>query len=163
MNSNSEILLKINFDGEKCYHTFPIELSKLRLLENKNLEKNIKIIASELIQNNFIHNHYKKSLLKIEKTSNSIMIDFVFDMDITECKRLGEKIEIINNYSDDELTIIKKNNLISKNLDENRPKTGNGLIICKLKTKNKIDFFYKTDNLVQKIANCKITLKIDNL
>lgn len=102
------------------------------------IRKKILICSTEIIQNNIIHNknRFTNSYFSINFTriNNKFYTNYTQILEKKTAKILIEKIDLVNSKSLEELKEIYENNI----LEENNNSAGNGLITCKLKSKNSI-------------------------
>lgn len=147
MNNIETNIINLDFDYFKNKDNFNTILENK--LENfkKNLKKKILICATELIQNNFIHNDFKNISLEIKKRETSYILIVEQIVENEKSLKILQKIVEINKKNIDELKEIYKNNLQNSCLDN----VGNGLIICKIKSKNNIETTKKENCLIIKL------------
>lgn len=117
----------------------------------KPLRKRIVSCAIELIQNNIIHNSGNEIVVKAYESDNYITLNTYRKLNDSNAKTLSNKIIDTNENS-----IIKLKELFKYNLNNGSATqgTGNGLILCRLKSDSEIYSNYDGDTF-------EITLKFD--
>ena len=119
-------------DCENIVETLESKLQEI----DKTLRKRIISCAIELLQNNTIHNKGNGIDISVIESDGRIKLKTARKLD-RECgKFLIDKIQEINNISTDNLKELFKKNLSSENLEQG---TGNGLILCRLKSDTDIE------------------------
>ncbi|MBR4584960.1 MAG: hypothetical protein IKO34_14275 [Bacteroidales bacterium] len=103
---------------------------------DKPLRKRIISCAIELLQNNTIHNHGNGIDISVTEMNDCIKLKTARELDIKSINFLNYKIQEINNISIDNLKELFKKNLSAENLEQG---TGNGLILCRLKSDSDIE------------------------
>lgn len=154
MKKISEIDINLCFNNEHDYDSFRSIIEKALTKTNIKNKKKVLIIATELIQNNIIHNESNPSVLKIFEAQNSLHLEISQNVDKYKLSKITNLINSINNLSIDLLKDTYKKNIISA--DNNQ--VGNGLILCRLKSGNKIGTTVK-QNLNNKDFNIQIAIK----
>lgn len=100
----------------------------------KSIRKKISVCILEIVQNNCIHNNNEDLIIQILK-NKTIKIVFTHKLIIDNYLKLKNHIQEINSFSIEELKNIKIHNIISQS---KKKSTGNGLIICRIKSGNPI-------------------------
>jgi hypothetical protein len=113
------------------------------------------IIATELVQNNIIHNNSNPCVLKIYENYDDIILEITQEINKTQLEIILNKISCINNYSDETLKDIYKKNIV--NSSEKR--VGNGLILCRIKSGNIIEI-KSEESSDKKVFNLQILIKL---
>ena len=103
---------------------------------DKPLRKRIISCAIELLQNNFIHNHGNGIDISVIESDGCIKLKTARKLDKISVNYLNNKIQEINNIDTNNLKELFKKNLSSENLEQG---TGNGLILCRLKSDSDIE------------------------
>ncbi|MBO4875910.1 MAG: hypothetical protein J5542_11460 [Bacteroidales bacterium] len=103
---------------------------------DKPLRKRIISCAIELLQNNSIHNNSNEIDISVTETDANIKLNTARKLDEKCAKFLNNKIQEINNISIGNLKELFKKNLSAENLTQG---TGNGLILCRLKSDTAIE------------------------
>lgn len=141
MSSTKTILslyISAESDCENIVETMESQLQEI----DKPLRKRIISCAIELLQNNTIHNHGNGIDISVIESDGRIKLKTARKLD-RECgKFLIDKIQEINNISTDNLKELFKKNLSSENLEQG---TGNGLILCRLKSDTAIETKFSDD------------------
>lgn len=153
MNKQKEQILayfSINADTNISIIIEDIERT-LTKLKNKTIAKRIVLCSIELIQNNIIHNN-KSSEILISETENTIILKLSQSIFVNDAQKILKIINSINQLSTDELKTIYK-----KNLAGDTKTTGNGLISCRIKSENIIEFNITKSHL------CETILKFNKL
>ena len=109
---------------------------------DKPLRKRIISCAIELLQNNTIHNHGNGIDISVTESDNCIRLNTARKLDEKSANFLNNKIHEINNISIDNLKELFKKNLSAENLIQG---TGNGLILCRLKSDSDIETKFSDD------------------
>ncbi len=111
-------------------------ISELLSIEDiqKSIRKKITVCILEIVQNNCIHNDNEDLIIQILK-NKTIKIVFTHKFSIENYLKLKNHIQKINSFSIEELKDIKIQNIISQT---KKKSTGNGLIICRIKSGNPI-------------------------
>ena len=129
--SNAKIILSLHFSaGSDCENIVETLESQLQEID-KPLRKRITSCAIELLQNNTIHNHGNGIDISVTETDANIKLNTARKLDEKCAKFLNNKIQEINNISIGNLKELFKKNLSAENLTQG---TGNGLILCRLKS-----------------------------
>lgn len=113
-----------------------IETIESQLAEiGKPLQKRIVSCAIELIQNNIIHNSGNEIVVKAYESDNHITLNTYRKLSDANARILQNKIFDINNKG-----ILKLKELFKQNLNNESATqgTGNGLILCRLKSDSEI-------------------------
>ena len=121
-------------------------------LDNKTITKKIMSCSIELIQNNAIHNKNNPSEIIIIETENTIDLKVSQSLLDDDAQKILRIIKSINKKNIEELKHLYRQNLIG-----DQEKTGNGLISCRLKSENIIEFSNANSNLYE------ITLKFNKV
>ena len=142
-----ELEVSINENSDAYLDILESKLSNLKL----SIKKRIIGCTIELIQNAFIHNNSDASLIitENEKEYRLSISQFLKDEEFTN---LDSKIKLINAYSETELKEKYLSN-IKKTTDNNTTHTGNGLIFCRLKSRNQIKFIAENTNKYKTVLN----------
>ncbi len=119
-------------DCENIVETLESQLQEI----DKPLRKRIISCAIELLQNNTIHNHGNGIDISVTEISGCIKLNTTRKLDGENAIFLNNKIQEINDISSDNLKELFKKNLSSENLEQG---TGNGLILCRLKSDSDIE------------------------
>ena len=129
-----------------------IETIESQLAEiEKPLRKRIVSCAIELIQNNIIHNSGNEIVVKAYESDNYITLNTYRKLNDSNAKILSNKIVDTNEKSTTKLKELFKQNLNNESATQG---TGNGLILCRLKSDSEIHTNYDGDTF-------EITLKFD--
>ena len=113
-----------------------IETIESQLAEiEKSLRKRIVSCAIELIQNNIIHNGGSEIVVKAYESDNQITLNTYRKLNHSSTIILQNKILDINNKSIIQLKELFKQNLNNESATQG---TGNGLILCRLKSDSEI-------------------------
>ncbi|MBN2776355.1 MAG: hypothetical protein JXR36_01855 [Bacteroidales bacterium] len=107
----------------------------LHKFNNKTITKRILACSIELIQNNIIHNKNKPSEIIISETEDTIDLKISQSILFYDAQNILKIINSINQNNIEALKIIYRQNLSGE-----EKTTGNGLIICRIKSENKIKF-----------------------
>ena len=114
-----------------------IETIESQLAEiERPLRKRIVSCAIELIQNNIIHNSGNEILVNAYESDNQITLNTYRKLSDANAIILQNKILDINNKSIFQLKELFKQNLNNESATQG---TGNGLILCRLKSDSEID------------------------
>ena len=133
---NTKTILSLHFSAESdCENIVETLESQLQKIE-KPLRKRIISCAIELLQNNTIHNHSNGIDISVAEIDDCIKLNTIRKLDEKSAKFLNNKIQEINNISTDNLKELFKKNLSAENLTQG---TGNGLILCRLKSDTAIE------------------------
>lgn len=101
---------------------------------SKAIRKRIVSCAIELIQNNLIYNNKGEIIIEVFESEESYFLNTARKIDYEGAKILKNKISAINSTEREQL---KK--IFLENLDKNTSgSTGNGLILCRLKSDDEI-------------------------
>jgi hypothetical protein len=133
-NENILLINSINADTNISTLIETIERT-LSELDHKTIAKRILACSIELIQNNHIHNKNKPAEIIISETENNICLKVSQSLLDDDAQKILKIINSINQKNIEELKIIYRQNLTG---DKNT--TGNGLVSCRLKSKNTIKF-----------------------
>ena len=135
MSSTKTILslhISAESDCENIVETLDSQLQEI----DKPLRKRIISCAIELLQNNTIHNQGNGIDISVTETNDCIKLNTTRKLDLKSANFLNNKIQEINNISTDNLKKLFKKNLSAENLEQG---TGNGLILCRLKSNTDIE------------------------
>ncbi|PLX06605.1 MAG: hypothetical protein C0596_14890 [Marinilabiliales bacterium] len=110
------------------------------------MRKKIVVCSIELIQNNLKHNPEYTAKLSITENINEYVISIKETINKSKLENLKNKINEINKTEIDQL-----NQIYNQNLENNQINTGNGLVLCKLKSTKNIYIYYSetSNNLVE--------------
>ncbi len=125
-------------DYENIVETLDSQLQKI----DKTLRKRIISCAIELLQNNTIHNKGNGIVISIIENDVCIKLNTARKLDEKSANFINNKIQDINNISADNLKELFKKNLSAENLTQG---TGNGLILCRLKSDTAIETKFSDD------------------
>lgn len=129
-----------------------IETIESQLAEiEKPLRKRIVSCAIELIQNNIIHNSGNEIVVKAYESDNHITLNTYRKLNDSNALFLQNKILDINNKNTFQLKELFKQNISNESAAQG---TGNGLILCRLKSDS--DIYTNSDG-----DTFEITLKFD--
>ena len=129
-----------------------IETIENQLAEiEKPLRKRIVSCTIELIQNNIIHNNGTEIVVKAYESNDQITLNTYRKLNHSSTIILHNKILDINNKSIIQLKELFKQNLNNESATQG---TGNGLILCRLKSDS--DIYTNSDG-----DTFEITLKFD--
>lgn len=113
-----------------------IETIESQLAETgKPLRKRIVSCAIELIQNNIIHNSGNEIVVNAYESDNQITLNTYRKLSDASTSILQNKILDINNKSTFQLKELFKHNINNESTIQG---TGNGLILCRLKSDSEI-------------------------
>ena len=133
---STKTILSLHFSaGSDCENIVETLESKLQEID-KPLRKRIISCAIELLQNNTIHNKGNGIDISIIEMGNCIRLNTARKLDEKSAIFINNKIQEINNISIDNLKELFKKNLSAENLEQG---TGNGLILCRLKSDTAIE------------------------
>lgn len=133
---NTKTILSLYISSESdCENIVETLESKLQEID-KPLRKKIISCAIELLQNNTIHNHGNGIDISVTEMNGCIKLNTARKLDEKSVNFLNNKIQEINNISIDNLKELFKKNLSAENLEQG---TGNGLILCRLKSDSDIE------------------------
>lgn len=121
--------------GNDCENIVETLENKLQEID-KPLRKRIISCAIELLQNNSIHNNSNGIDISVIESNDCIKLKTTRKLDEISANYLNNKIQEINNISVVNLKVLFKKNLSSENLEQG---TGNGLILCRLKSDSDIE------------------------
>ena len=128
---NTKTILYLHISAENdCENIVETLESKLQEID-KPLRKRIISCAIELLQNNSIHNKSNGIDISVIETNDCIKLKTARELDEISANYLNNKIQEISNISIVNLKELFKRNLSSENLEQG---TGNGLILCRLKS-----------------------------
>ena len=134
--SSTKTILSLHFSaGSDCENIVETLENKLQEID-KPMRKRIISCAIELLQNNTIHNHGNGIDISVTEMNDCIKLKTARELDIKSINFLNYKIQEINNISIDNLKELFKKNLSAENLEQG---TGNGLILCRLKSDSDIE------------------------
>lgn len=134
--SSTKTILSLHFSaGSDCENIVETLENKLQEID-KPLRKRIISCAIELLQNNTIHNKGNGIEISVTESNDCIKLKTARKLDIKSINFLNYKIQEINNISIDNLKELFKKNLSAENLEQG---TGNGLILCRLKSDSDIE------------------------
>lgn len=119
-------------DCENIVETMESQLQEI----DKPLRKKIISCAIELLQNNTIHNHGNGIDISVTEMNDCIKLKTARKLDEISANYLNNKIQEINNIGTNNLKELFKKNLSSENSEQG---TGNGLILCRLKSDTDIE------------------------
>ncbi|MBQ5571427.1 MAG: hypothetical protein IIT38_00975, partial [Bacteroidales bacterium] len=119
-------------DCENIVETLENKLQEI----DKPLRKRIISCAIELLQNNTIHNKGNGIDISVIESDDCIMLKTARKLEEISANYLNNKIQEINNISVVNLKVLFQKNLSSENLEQG---TGNGLILCRLKSDSDIE------------------------
>ena len=149
--SNAKTILSLHFSAGSDYENIVETLeNKLQEIE-KPLQKRIVSCAVELIQNNIIHNSGNEILVRAYESDNQITLNTYRKLNDANTITLQSKILDINNKNTIQLKELFKQNLNNESATQG---TGNGLILCRLKSDSEI--YTNSDG-----DTFEITLKFD--
>ena len=133
---NTKTILSLHFSAESDCDNI-VETLENQLQEiDKPLRKKIISCTIELLQNNTIHNKGNGIDISVTETDGCIRLNTTRKLDEKSAIFLSNKIQEINNISTDNLKELFKRNLSAENLSQG---TGNGLILCRLKSDTDIE------------------------
>ena len=133
---STKTILSLHISAESdCENIVETLESKLQEID-KPLRKRIISCAIELLQNNSIHNKSNGIDISVIESNDCIKLKTARKLDIKSINFLNYKIQEINNISIDNLKELFKKNLSAENLEQG---TGNGLILCRLKSDSDIE------------------------
>lgn len=139
---NTKTILSLHISaGSECENIVETLESKLQEID-KPLRKRIISCAIELLQNNFIHNHGNGIDISVIESDGCIKLKTARKLDEISASYLNNKIQEINNISIVNLKDLFKKNLSSENLGQS---TGNGLILCRLKSDSDIETMFSDE------------------
>ena len=134
--SSTKTILSLHFSaGSDCENIVETLESQLQEID-KPLRKRIISCAIELLQNNSIHNNSNGIDISVTESDHCIKLNTARKLDEKSAIFLNGKIQGINNISADNLKELFKKNLSAENLTQG---TGNGLILCRLKSDTDIE------------------------
>ena len=134
--SSTKTILSLHFSaGSDCENIVETLESKLQEID-KPLRKRIISCAIELLQNNTIHNKGNGIDISVIESDGCIKLKTARELDEISANYLNNKIQEINNISIGNLKELFKKNLSAENLTQG---TGNGLILCRLKSDSDIE------------------------
>ena len=133
---STKTILPLHFSaGSDCENIVETLENKLQEID-KPLRKRIIFCAIELLQNNTIHNKGNGIEISVTESDDCIKLKTARKLDEISANYLNNKIQEINNISVVNLKVLFKKNLSSENLEQG---TGNGLILCRLKSDTAIE------------------------
>ena len=135
MPSTKTILSLHISSGSDCENIVETLESKLQEID-KPLRKRIISCAIELLQNNSIHNKGNGIDISVIESNGCIKLKTARKLDEISANYLNNKIQEISNISIVNIKVLFKKNLSSENLEQG---TGNGLILCRLKSDSDIE------------------------
>ncbi|HOZ31098.1 MAG TPA: DUF6272 family protein [Bacteroidales bacterium] len=148
-----EIVLNKRDDFDNFRYKLEIAFSQIC---NKT-KKKLLIIATELIQNNIIHNNSNPCKLKIFNKDRFLILEMAQTTDKNKIEIIKKIINSINCLDENSLKEKYRNNII--NCQGNN--VGNGLILCRLKSENPIMLSFKRCTDADRYQ-LRITIKITN-
>lgn len=155
MTNNSAPYIEIHFNNNQDYDNLRKILESNFLQFTIKTRKKLLIIATELVQNNIIHNNSNPCVLKIYENYENIILEITQEVNKIKLEKILNKISCINNYSDETLKDIYKKNIV--NSSEKR--VGNGLILSRIKSGNKIEI-KSEESSDKKVFNLQILIKL---
>ena len=133
---STKTILSLHISAESdCENIVETLENKLQEID-KPLRKRIISCAIELLQNNSIHNKGNGIDISVIESDGCIKLKTARELDEISANYLNNKIQEINNISIDNLKDLFKKNLSAENLSQG---TGNGLILCRLKSDSDIE------------------------
>ena len=140
--SSTKAILSLHISAESdCENIVETLESQLQEID-KPLRKRIISCAIELLQNNIIHNKGNGIEISVAETDDCIKFNTTRKLDEKSATFLSNKIQEINNISIDNLKELFKKNLSAENLSQG---TGNGLILCRLKSDSDIETKFSSE------------------
>lgn len=140
--SSTKTILSLHISAESdCENIVETLENKLQEID-KPLRKRIISCAIELLQNNTIHNKGNGIEISVTESDDCVKLNTARKLDEKSTKFLNDKIQEINNISIDNLKELFKKNLSAENLEQG---TGNGLILCRLKSESDIETKFSDD------------------
>ncbi len=134
--SSTKTILSLHFSaGSDCENIVETLENKLQEID-KPLRKRIISCAIEFLQNNTIHNKGNGIEISVTESDDCVKLNTARKLDAKSANLLNNKIQEINNISIDNLKDLFKKNLSAENLSQG---TGNGLILCRLKSDSDIE------------------------
>ena len=134
--SSTKTILSLHFSaGSDCENIVETLENKLQEID-KPLRKRIISCAIELLQNNTIHNKGNGIEISVTESDDCVKLNTARKLDEKSANFLNNKIQEINNIDTNNLKELFKKNLSSENLEQG---TGNGLILCRLKSESDIE------------------------
>ena len=135
-------ILSLHFSaGIECENIVETLESQLQEID-KPLRKRIISCTIELLQNNTIHNKSNGIDISVIESNDCIKLKTARKLDEISANYLNSKIQEINNISIVNLKELFKKNLSAENLEQG---TGNGLILCRLKSDSNIETKFSDD------------------
>ncbi len=139
---NTKTILSLHISAESdCENIVETLESKLQKID-KPLRKRIISCAIELLQNNSIHNKSNGIDISVIESNDCIELKTARKLDEISANYLNNKIQEINNIDTNNLKELFKKNLSSENLEQG---TGNGLILCRLKSDSDIETMFSDE------------------
>ncbi len=130
-----KIILELNTEHNNIAEEFGIILfQELNIIEPISLRKKILSCSIELIQNNLKHNT-KPAIFRFVEHNDYYKADITEALFEESFQKLCASIELINSQSINELKI-----KYQENLTKDSTNTGNGLILCRLKSSDTINY-----------------------
>ena len=140
--SSTKTILSLHFSaGSDCENIVETLENKLQEID-KPLRKRIISCAIELLQNNTIHNKGNGIEISVTESDDFVKLNTARKLDEKSANFLNNKIQEINNISINNLKELFKKNLSAENLEQG---TGNGLILCRLKSDSDIETKFSDD------------------
>jgi hypothetical protein len=139
MSFETKILIDLVLKSEADYQNFRYSLEKSLSTLSLPERKKLLICATELIQNNYIHNNASELKISIYRNPLQTIIESTQFLIKDDCEKIKEHLLLINNT---EIPILQqqKTENIKKSSEKLEGSPGNGLILCRLKSGNTIDF-----------------------
>ena len=139
---NTKTILSLHFSaGSDCENIVETLENKLQEID-KPLRKRIISCAIELLQNNSIHNNSNGIDISVTEINGCVKLNTTRKLNEKSAKFLNNKIREINNISTDNLKVLFKKNISAENLEQG---TGNGLILCRLKSDTAIETKFSSE------------------
>lgn len=134
--TDTKTILSLNFPAGGDYENIVENMDNKLNGIDKPLRKRIISCAIELLQNNTIHNNGNEIHISVIESNDFIKLRTSRKLDGTNSLCLNYKIKEINNISIDDLKKTFKQNISNENMEQG---TGNGLILCRLKSDSDIE------------------------
>ena len=129
-----EIDFITNRDYDLFFDTINAEISSITNIKKSFLKKLI-ICSIELIQNNIIYNNKAVSRLELYSIADFFILDYIQTTNKLKFQNLANKIDNINKMDFDNIDLKIKENIEKPKFKSG---SGNGLLTCRLKTKNQL-------------------------
>ena len=140
---SGKLILELCVSDKENNDNFADIIDKSLSQASKAIRKRIVSCAIELIQNNLIYNNKGEIIIEVFESEESYFLNTSRKIDYEVAKILKNKISAINSTEREQL---KK--MFLENLDKNTSgSTGNGLILCRLKSDDIINVTETTDKL----------------